>query len=102
MSKVGDTLVNENGYHNTKTEAGWRLTHHILAEEILGRPLAPGEFVRFKDTDRANLNKDNLEITTRGASSLKARLARVEAKIQELQAERDRLVHEIASSNGKR
>lgn len=61
-SEIGDTRTAPNGYHYTKTEDGWRLTHHILAEEALGRPLRENERVYFRDGDRTNLSKDNVQV----------------------------------------
>lgn len=97
---VGDTFVNQNGYHHTKTEEGWKATHVLKMEEKLGRPLAPNEFVKFIDNDRTNLDIDNLELRTRGdRKSPQARLAQLESRIEELQAEADALRQEIASQN---
>jgi len=101
-SEVGSTLINVNGYHNTKTTSGWRLTHHLLAEEMLGRPLLPDEIVRFKDGDRRNLDKGNLEIIPRNTSSIRARIAVLQAKIDELTAEKEGLEHRLASELGAR
>jgi hypothetical protein len=61
-SAIGDTMVNKNGYHHTRTETGWRLTHHLIAEKMLGRPLESGERVSFRDNDRTNLDPENIQI----------------------------------------
>ena len=68
-------------------------------EEKLGRRLEKGEFVKFIDNDRGNLSPDNLELRTRGdRKSPQARLAILEARIEELQAEADELRKKIANA----
>lgn len=39
-----------------------RHEHRRVAEAIIGRPLHPGEVVRFKDGNRRNTAADNLEV----------------------------------------
>lgn len=94
-AKPGDTMVSQNGYHYTRTKTKWRLTHHIVAEEELGRSLQDNERVTFKDGDRTNISPDNIIVTAKKNSSLRKRLAIVEAKIAELQAERRELMKQI-------
>lgn len=85
---VGDTMVNVNGYHNTRTADGWRLTHHLIAEEKLGRPVNTDvEMIRFVDGDRSNLSPDNIEVIKKNKVGLRRRKALIEAKIEDLQAE---------------
>jgi hypothetical protein len=68
-------------------------------EQKLGRKLEPNEFVKFKDGKRSNLDPRNLELRVRGdAKSPQARLAAVEARIEELQAEAESLRKEIANA----
>lgn len=94
-SKVGDTRVAANGYHYTRTEEGWVLTHRLVAERALGRPLRHDERVRFKDGDRTNYaDPDNLEVYTVKKSSIAKRRARIEARIEELKAELAALAEE--------
>lgn len=95
-AKVGDTRVAANGYHYTKCEEGWRLTHHLVAEEKLGRKLEKGERVTFDDNDRTNLSPDNIVVKQTGGGSLERRRGQLEARIQELQAELDDVVAQIA------
>jgi hypothetical protein len=93
-AKPGDTRIAPNGYHYTKTKRdGWRLTHHIIAEKTLGRPLKDGERVVFIDKDRSNLEPNNIEVKITGTSSLRRRKAQLEARIQELQAQ----LHDVES-----
>lgn len=87
VAKIGDTFVNANGYHNTKTENGWELTHRLVAAKQLGRPLTSKERVEFVDGDKTNLNPINIRVKTVRTSSLRKRQAVVEEKIREYQAE---------------
>lgn len=94
-SEVGDRTVNQNGYEQIKTEDGWVGTHVHLMQKHLGRILAKHERVRFKDGDRTNLHIDNLEIYVLRSGSLQRKLAKVEANIQELEAERDWIIKQL-------
>jgi hypothetical protein len=95
-AKVGATRISNNGYHYTKCEEGWRLTHHIIAEKLLGRKLQPGERVTFEDNDRTNFKPANIKVARTGGSSLERRLAALDDRIRELQAQREELADEIA------
>lgn len=90
-AKDGDTRIAKNGYHYTKVDGRWRLTHHLVAEKTLGRALVQGERVTFKDNDRTNFKPNNIKVTQTGGSSLSRRAAQLEARIQELQAELDEI-----------
>ena len=85
-SKVGDTKVSPNGYHYTRMPEGWILTGRKIGAEKLGRALRSNERVRFIDGNQLNLDPDNIEVrevkTTPGAKR-----ARLEARIEELQAQ---------------
>lgn len=94
QSKIGDENTSANGYKYVRTEEGWRLKHHIIAEEKLKRPIKPDETVRFKDGDRNNLSPDNIIVTPR-KTSLRGRIASLDSKIMELQAERARLQKQL-------
>lgn len=95
----GTTRVAKNGYSYTKQDGKWRLTHHILAEEKLGRCLEEGERVSFADGKRANLKKSNIVITVQGFSSLRRRKAQIESRILELQAELRRIEKQLRTSS---
>lgn len=86
-SEIGDTMVNANGYHNTRTERGWRLTHQLVAEKKLGRSLLPDEIVKFVDGDKTNLEPDNILVIKKNTVSLRRRKAVLEARIEDLLAE---------------
>jgi hypothetical protein len=81
----------KNGYSYTKTSEGWRLTHHIIAEETLGRAIQPNERVIFIDKNRKNLVAKNIKVVPQGRSSTRRRIAALEARIEELQAELNEL-----------
>jgi hypothetical protein len=86
----GSTYVSQNGYHYTKRNGRFTATHVLIAQDkLLGRPIQPHERIRFKDGDKTNLDPNNLEVTIKGTSSLKTQKARLEARIQEFQAQLD-------------
>lgn len=93
-ANVNDTRVSANGYHYTRTESGWRLTHHLVAEGLLGRKLQPDERVVFRTKNKLDLSEDNIQVVPKGKSSVRRRIAQVEARIAELQAELHDLKHE--------
>jgi hypothetical protein len=87
-SKVGDTRIAANGYHYTRTDDGWTLTHRIVAERKIGRALSYDERVRFIDGDRSNFrDPDNLDVYQVREASVEKRKARIAARIDELQAQ---------------
>ena len=98
VSEVGETRVSANGYHYTRTKERWRLTHHLIAEQKLGRALKEDERVTFKDKNKRNLDPDNIVVVLQGRSSLHRRKAQLEARIEELQAELAALEEEILST----
>jgi hypothetical protein len=94
---VGDTKVNDNGYQYTRTaDRGWVGTHQLVMEGLMGRQLLPGEYVSFNSTDKLNFSEDNLQLRRKGdkKTSINHRLAQIEARIEELEAERDILIQE--------
>lgn len=97
LSAEGETNVAANGYHYTKTkDDGWRLTHHLVAERILGRPIDTSkEIVRFIDKDKTNFDPSNIEVIPKGKVSARKRLAQIEARIKELLAEKEDLEREL-------
>lgn len=86
-SKPGEVRIAANGYHYTRTQDGWRLTHHIVAEAALGRKLQHDERVTFKDGDKKNLKASNLKVSKKGEASKAQQRARIQARIDELQAQ---------------
>lgn len=81
----GSIRIAQNGYHYTKVEKGkWRLTHHIVAEEKLGRPLEPWEGVYFADSDRKNLKPENIQVRRKGKQALTKQLADLYKKKAEI------------------
>lgn len=100
-SEVGATKVAKNGYHYTKTEDRWRLTHHIIAEENLGRKLTADERVVFIDGDRTNLDLDNISVRRKNTASLRRKEAQLATRIEELQAELDAVRYQIRKNLGE-
>jgi hypothetical protein len=94
-SEVGDTRVAKNGYHYTKTEERWRLTHHLVAERHLGRLLSANERVVFVDGDRTNLDPANIQVKRKITSSLRKKEANLVARIAELTAQLDQVRDQI-------
>ena len=91
-SKEGDTRVAANGYHYTRTASKWRLTHHIVVEQFLGRSLRKDERVSFDDGDRTNLSSVNLVVTTVRPKTKAAQRAAIASKIDDLKDRLDDLV----------
>jgi hypothetical protein len=90
-ARTGSTRISDNGYHYTKTPKSWRLTHHLLAEEKLGRPLKEDERVYFVDKDRTNLSADNIIVKLKDEGSIQRRRVHLETRIAELSAELEEL-----------
>jgi hypothetical protein len=87
-AEVGAERVSQNGYRYVKCESGWRLKHHLIAEEILGRPLKDNEIVKFRGV-KTNFAHSNIEVIVKRTSSLRKRKAQLESRIADLQAELD-------------
>lgn len=98
-ANVGDTRTAPNGYHYTKVPGAWRLTHHIVMEKALGRKLTENERVVFLNGKRSDLRPENLEVREKGTASLRQKKARLEAKIEEYQAELAAVNKELSHSS---
>lgn len=61
-AEVGTIRIAQNDYRYIKTEDGWRLLHHVIAEKKIGRPLRPDERVYFIDGNRADFDPSNLSV----------------------------------------
>lgn len=101
-AEIGATRVADNGYHYTKVvddngNAKWRLTHHITAEKVLGRPLRDDELVKFRDKKfkRDPYNPEGVQVIRKKTSSQRRRIAQIESRIAELQAERAYLLKQL-------
>lgn len=101
-AKPGDKTTNANGYEYTRTaDRGWVGTHILVMEEKLKRQLRPGEYVQFvKDHRKRPITIDMLELRRRGdfRSKSLARIAQIEARIAELQAEKELLEKDLANT----
>jgi hypothetical protein len=100
VAPEGTRNVSANGYHYIKKEGKWRLTHHVIAEELLNRIVdSKTERVIFVDGDRNNLDPTNIRVVAKNTSkSTTAKQARIRARIQDLQAELAELEHLEAQS----
>ena len=90
--EVGSETVNADGYTYTKTEKGWRLKHHIIAEKKLARALKTSERVYFIDGDRSNLVSDNIAIARKGSSSRARRIEALRQAIDDKMVELEELI----------
>lgn len=92
-SRDGEIMVSQNGYTYVRVKGLWKLKHHIIAEEARGgrRINTETERVIFKDRNRNNFDPDNIEVVLKQTPSKAARKARLEARIQEMQAQLDEL-----------
>lgn len=88
---IGSERTSPNGYQYVKCKEGWVLKHKLVVEEHLGRKLEENERIRFIDGDRTNLDPENLKVYTVRDKSPKARIAEIDAKIDELMTERKEL-----------
>jgi hypothetical protein len=94
-SPNGSVHVAKNKYHYTKVDGKWRLTHHLVMEKRIERPLHDYESVRFIDGDRTNLAPYNLKLVRKQEASLLHRIEAIDAKIEELRLERESLVERL-------
>lgn len=86
-STPGQIRIAANGYSYTKTKTGaWRLTHHLVAERALGRPLSQGERCFFLDGNRSNLDPKNIGVVSK-VQTKESRIVWLKEKIWQYQAE---------------
>jgi hypothetical protein len=97
----GATYWSQNGYHYTKQDGKYRLTHQLMMEEHLGRALLESERVRFIDGDRKNLTIENLRVVTKGKTTLTKQLAQLIARRDELNAQIKDVEKKLALANDK-
>ncbi len=62
---VGTEIVNEDGYHVTKVAEPnvWEFTHRLVWQQNFGE-IPPGMLVSFKDTNKDNMESENLMLIT--------------------------------------
>lgn len=76
-----------NGYHYRKVNGKWKLLHHIIAEERLGRPIdTTSERVIFLDKNCDNLDPSNIVVKEKRGGKIQ-RIAVLEQRIARLQEE---------------
>lgn len=75
-ARTGRNVDPSTGYVRIRCADGrWRLEHRVIAEQILGRPLAPGEQVHHINRDRADNRPENLEVVEHRAHASLSSLA---------------------------
>ena len=97
-AQPGDTRLAKNGYHYTRTEEVWELTHRIILEGLMERKIRSDERVRFLDGDRSNLGAENLEVYYVRKASSQTKIARLESKKDDIIAELNELYAEIGEA----
>jgi len=77
----GGLLTDKHGYvlryapeHPDSNLNGYARQHRLVAEELLGRPLARGEVVHHKNGDRADNSAENLQVFSCNADHLRHEL----------------------------
>lgn len=90
-AKPGETRISPNGYHYTRTKVKWELTGRLVAGKARGFPLTKSERVRYLDGNPLNLEPENIEVFEVKRKSPKSQKARLEAKLEDLQAQLDLL-----------
>jgi hypothetical protein len=99
-SELGTETTNALGYTQVKTEEGWVGKHILILQEKLGRKLRSGERAIFSDGDKENLDPDNIILAEpRSARSLRARIAKLQAEIEDRQALIKDLEKELEASS---
>jgi hypothetical protein len=91
----GEENVSQNGYRYRRVSGKWILVHKLVAEERLGRQLRANEGAYFVDGDRTNFDPDNIGVRVKGGGKLRSRLAAVEERIRELEAERTSILKDL-------
>lgn len=93
-AEVGDTRIAKNGYHYTKIEDGWKLTHHLTAAKVLGRPVAANETVKILDKTKP-YDVDQVQVIIKKTVTLRRRKAIIESKMEELRIELEQINEEL-------
>ena len=107
---IGNTRVAKNGYHYTKVgnehpaaQNGWVLTHWLTAEKARGgEHIDPEhEMVQFVNgfNKKDYNNPEAVRIIRKNTGSLRKRLAVLEDRIRELEAERDRIIKQLSTKS---
>jgi hypothetical protein len=91
----GDEYTSANGYRYRRVRGQWVAVHRLVAEEELGRQLRNNESAYFVDNDKSNLDPSNIGVRVKGGGKDRTRLAVVEDRIRELQAERAELLERL-------
>lgn len=114
--KGGDTMFSGNyiyeflPHHHLANHWGWVAQHRVIAEALLGRPLARGqdpkvrECVHHKDENKLNNSPENLEVLTFSAHrtyhSRNSKLIRMAQMKKSLRQQLEKGIFEAAKSLG--
>lgn len=101
---TGSERTNKNGYVYVKVEKDgkfiWVSKHYIIAEQMLGRPLAKDERVAFIGS-RRNLDPSNIRVLKKGGSTLKRQLLKVNEQMAILELKQRALEEKISQEESK-
>ena len=90
-------LMRDRGQQKTYRKRNGRHEHRVVAEEMIGRKLLPGEVVHHKDENRRNNDPSNLQVLASQAEH--ARLHRHGVKMERKHKTHCKYGHELTSDN---
>lgn len=100
---IGTEHKQPNGYVMVKTEEGWRYKHHIVAEQMLGRPLTSDERVIFTNGTRDNPTPKTIEVVK--SKSRRTKLQELQKKVSKMQSDMETIAQilekELASDSSE-
>ena len=99
--EVGFERIAQNGYHYIKqppgTKPAWKLRHHLIAEERLGRPInSKFETVCFKDRNRHNFDPENIVVEPRKGMDTATKIGLLSAQKAQIEADLAELLEEVS------
>ncbi len=64
--EIGERIIDQDGYILIKTGSGLKLEHRVVMEQMVGRPLRPGETVHHRNGIPSQNQPENLELWLTG------------------------------------
>lgn len=103
VAAEGTERVADNGYVYRKVQGrGWVLKHWLVAEKSLGRLIdSATDVVKFNDGNRTNFDPNNIVVVPKGTSHPRRRIAQIEARIAELEAEKALLLKQLKAKESR-